>query len=67
MLDDAIMKQMSQANNNGGNVKNQQYGYQEDDYSGDEEYEMKQSQPLTLEQQKEELKRKLQMISTKGK
>ncbi len=39
--------------------------YQDYDFSGEDEaeYEVQQQQPMSLEQQKEELKRKLQMIS----
>lgn len=42
LVDDAIMKNMNYANSNAANGKGKQYQYQEDEYSGDEEYDNKQ-------------------------
>jgi len=68
MLDDTIMKEMTNLNIKNDEA-NRHYQQEEVEYSGaeDYEYEIQQQQPMSLEQQKAELKRKLQMISTKGK
>ena len=63
MLDDG-MKLAHNMKLNPNNYYQEQY--QEAENSADEfEYGMEQSQPMTLEQQKEELKRKLMQISKK--
>ena len=47
--------------------QNMMQGYQYQEYSGDEDDEYAAEPVMSLEQQKEELKRKLQAISSKGK
>jgi hypothetical protein len=66
MLDDGIMRKVNALNLQAGTIPTPPYPL-DYEYSGEEEVEYESHQPMSLEQQKEELKRKLQMISSKGK
>jgi hypothetical protein len=69
MMDDAMQHQFQALNLNQGSQNDCANFLPDYEFSGEDEveYEIQNSQPLTLEQQKEELKRKLQAISSKGK